>query len=170
MSASISPSPSPELTGSMYVDKLGDDNKPLRGIKIYLVKDGAVIKTGFTPVLFEDLLRGTYIVTEDVPEGYEPTGSTKYEFTVVDEHLFHNYTFAPFFIPEPEFRRNQKVVKAANSGNLYPGASRKTIPSWNVFGRPKKPKVGMIGFNTQTKEIEIWNGTIWYKLPMKKIT
>lgn len=151
------------------MDKLGDDNRLLPGIMISLLKDGLLVNTGRTPVLFDDLKQGTYVVTEDVPEGYEATGPTRHEFTILDEHLFHKFTFAPFFIPEPEFRRNHKVVNAASSGNIYPGASRKTIPSWNVFGRPEKPRVGIIGFNTQTKSLEIWNGTAWFKLPMRKV-
>jgi hypothetical protein len=154
----------------MYVDKLDDDKKPLSGIKITLLKDGTVVKTGFTPILFEDLPKGTYIVREDIPEGYEATGPTKYEFAIVDEHLFHNYTFAPFYIPKPEFQKNHQVIKSTSSNNIYPGTGRNTIPSWNVFGRPKKAKIGTIGYNTQTNCLEIWNGSTWFKLPMKKIT
>jgi hypothetical protein len=43
------------------------------------------------------------------------------------------------------------------------------IPSWNTLGRPKKPKIGICGFNFQTKSLELWNGSQWLKLPMKKI-
>jgi hypothetical protein len=43
------------------------------------------------------------------------------------------------------------------------------IPSWNTAGRPKGPKVGIIGFNFETESLEIWNGMSWQLLPMKRI-
>ena len=134
------------------------------------MQNNSVIRTGLTPVLFEELPKGTYIVKEVIPEGYEPTGPTEYEFTVEDVHLFHNFTFSPFYIPEPEFHRNYQIVKGVSiDNNIYPAASRNKIPSWNIFGRPLNPKTGLIGFNSQTNSLEIWDGKLWLKLHMKKI-
>ena len=135
-----------------------------------LLQDNSVINTGLTPILFEKLPQGTYFVREVIPEGYEATGPTEYEFTVEDVHLFHNFTFDPFIIPEPEFHRNYQIVKGITTGNtIYPAASRNKIPSWNIFGRPLNPKSGLIGFNSQTNNLELWDGKLWLKLPMKKI-
>ncbi len=174
-SPSISPSPSPELTGSVYVDKKDEDGIDWTGIIILLIKDGVEIYRGSTPALFEELSKGTYIVKELIPEGYEATGSTEYEFTVKDTHLFHNFTFSPFLLPDPKFQRNYqivqgkgKVTKVANR-NLTPVKARNVIPSWNVPGRPKNPKTGLIGFNFQTNKLEVWDGKRWQKLRMKKV-
>ena len=41
-----------------------------------------------------------------------------------------------------------------------------TIPSWNAISRPKKPKVGTIGFNKQTNSLEYWDGKSWLAAPM----
>jgi hypothetical protein len=43
------------------------------------------------------------------------------------------------------------------------------IPSWNNSGRPKEAKIGTFGFNSQTSCLEYWTGSIWLKLPMKRI-
>jgi hypothetical protein len=45
----------------------------------------------------------------------------------------------------------------------------KHIPTWNTLGRPKKVKIATIGFNLETNKLEIWSGTKWLSLPMKKI-
>jgi hypothetical protein len=128
-----------------------------------------VIKEGLTPVLFEDLPKGTYIVREVIPEGYEATGPTEYEFIILDKHLFHKYTFDPFVLPEPVLYRNQQIVNRKTIKGFSPSGRLEKIPSWNVPGRPKNPKLGMIGFNLQTNNLEIWNGSDWIKLPMKKV-
>jgi hypothetical protein len=154
----------------MYVDKVDENKKPWPGIKILLIKEGATVKSGFTPILFEDLPQGDYVVKELIPEGYETNNPTEYKFTIKDEHLFHNHTFAPFYLPDPEFYRNHQIIKGISSNNVYPGNKRATIPSWNVPGRPNNPKIGTIGYNFQTNKLEVWNGNIWFKLPMKKIS
>ena len=46
---------------------------------------------------------------------------------------------------------------------------QRRIPSWNTSGRPKNPKVGTLGFNMETDNLEFWNGSLWLKLPMEKI-
>jgi hypothetical protein len=47
--------------------------------------------------------------------------------------------------------------------------TQQTIPSWNIAGRPQDAKEGTIGFNFETHHLEFWNGSVWLKLPMKKI-
>ena len=42
------------------------------------------------------------------------------------------------------------------------------IASWDTKGRPKKAKEGTIGFNTQTNNLEYWNGTNWLAAPMEE--
>ncbi len=37
-----------------------------------------------------------------------------------------------------------------------------TIASWDTKGRPKEPKIGTFGFNTQTKNLEYWDGAAWF--------
>jgi hypothetical protein len=41
-----------------------------------------------------------------------------------------------------------------------------TIPSWKMRDRPKKPKTGSIGFNTQTNNLEYWDGKNWFGASM----
>jgi len=41
-----------------------------------------------------------------------------------------------------------------------------TIAFWTTKGRPKKPKKGTFGFNSQTSSLEFWNGTTWLKAQM----
>ncbi len=36
-----------------------------------------------------------------------------------------------------------------------------TISYWDEQQRPKNPKPGTIGFNTNTRSLEYWNGTDW---------
>ena len=37
-----------------------------------------------------------------------------------------------------------------------------TITSWETFERPKDPKRGTFGFNSQTNSLEYYDGTVWY--------
>jgi hypothetical protein len=53
--------------------------------------------------------------------------------------------------------------------SLSPMPYYQQIPTWNNAGRPKKPKVGVIGFNLETNSLDYWTGTTWMKLPMEKI-
>lgn len=43
-----------------------------------------------------------------------------------------------------------------------------TIGSWDTQQRPKKPKSGTVGFNTQTMSLEFYNGSYWLEAPMLK--
>jgi hypothetical protein len=47
--------------------------------------------------------------------------------------------------------------------------AKQRIPSWNTAGRPKKPRIGTIGFNFRTNNLEYWNGTRWLLLHMIKL-
>ena len=42
------------------------------------------------------------------------------------------------------------------------------IASWKTTERPKKAKKGTIGFNSQTKNLEYWDGTAWWAAPLSK--
>lgn len=41
-----------------------------------------------------------------------------------------------------------------------------TIVSWDSKGRPTNAKRGTIGFNTQTNNLEYWNGEAWLAASM----
>jgi hypothetical protein len=41
-----------------------------------------------------------------------------------------------------------------------------TIGSWNTDDRPKNAKRGTFGFNSQTNNLEYWDGTVWLAAPM----
>jgi hypothetical protein len=49
-------------------------------------------------------------------------------------------------------------------------STTKTIPSWNNLGRPEDTKEGTIGFNIQTRNLEIKAKSKWLKLSMKKLS
>jgi hypothetical protein len=40
------------------------------------------------------------------------------------------------------------------------------IASWETRGRPKKPKRGTFGFNSQTNSLEYYNGSYWLAASM----
>jgi len=60
-----------------------------------------------------------------------------------------------------------RTITAGQGASALLGLER--IPSWNAAGRPKKAREGIFGFNSQTKNLEYWNGSVWLKLRMKKI-
>ena len=41
-----------------------------------------------------------------------------------------------------------------------------TIESWDSGSRPKEPKKGTFGYNSQTNNLEYWNGSDWFAAPM----
>ena len=43
-----------------------------------------------------------------------------------------------------------------------------TISSWKSKKRPKKAKAGTIGYNTQTKSLEYWDGSSWLAAPLSE--
>lgn len=42
------------------------------------------------------------------------------------------------------------------------------INSWETKDRPKKPKRGVFGFNSQTNSLEYYNGSYWLEAPLNK--
>lgn len=42
-----------------------------------------------------------------------------------------------------------------------------TISQWKNSDRPKKARRGTFGFNTQTKNLEYWDGKNWYGASLK---
>jgi len=45
-----------------------------------------------------------------------------------------------------------------------------TITYWTTPGRPKSPKKGTFGFNSDTNSLEFWNGTVWLTANLKILT
>lgn len=43
-----------------------------------------------------------------------------------------------------------------------------TISTWVSRERPKKPKAGTLGFNTQTNNLEYYDGSTWLTASMDK--
>lgn len=43
------------------------------------------------------------------------------------------------------------------------------VATWNTNGRPSSPKRGTVGLNTQLNQLEIYNGSAWYKVAMTAI-
>ena len=43
------------------------------------------------------------------------------------------------------------------------------LNSWDTSDRPKKPKNGTIGFNSETNNIEYYNGSFWLGAAMNKV-
>ncbi len=41
-----------------------------------------------------------------------------------------------------------------------------TISSWDRKNRPKNPKQGTFGFNTETNSLEYWDGSNWLAAAM----
>lgn len=85
--------PGCDPTGTVTVDKIDENEEPWTGVTIELLQDGSVIATGLTPVTFDELELGTYVVREIVPEGSEPIGPTQFEFTLDEENLSFEFTF-----------------------------------------------------------------------------
>jgi len=75
----------------------------------------------------------------------------------------------PALITKPILYRNHQIFNRELARGVSTVDSLNKIPSWNNLGRPKNPMRGTIGFNFQTNSLEIWNGSLWLKLPMKKI-
>ena len=44
------------------------------------------------------------------------------------------------------------------------------ISDWTSSGRPKKPKKGTIGFNSETNSLEFWNGSSWLTAILTKLS
>jgi hypothetical protein len=70
---------------------------------------------------------------------------------------------------EPVFSRNQQLFKHSLVSGFTSSTKENKIPTWNTLGRPKKAKIGVMGFNIETSSLEYWDGSIWLELNMKKI-
>ena len=46
--------------------------------------------------------------------------------------------------------------------NMYLPIGLPSISTWNNKKRPKKPSAGTFGYNTQTNNLEFFNGKNWY--------
>lgn len=79
----------------------------------------------------------------------------------------------PSTLPEalsttPELSKNSPTYISIGSGlSTMLGLSR--VATWNTLGRPKTPKRGTIGFNTELKKLEIWNGSAWFSVSLRPI-
>lgn len=71
-------------------------------------------------------------------------------------------------ILESEISKNPNTFLSIGDGlSVMIGLPR--IATWNTSARPKTPKVGTMGFNSQTMALEFWDGTSWRALPMDQI-
>jgi hypothetical protein len=62
---------------------------------------------------------------------------------------------------------NQSVLIDVGSGvSIISGLLR--ISSWKTSTRPKNPRSGTFGFNSQTSSLEYFNGSFWLEAVMKK--
>lgn len=63
--------------------------------------------------------------------------------------------------------KNQPVIVDLGQGvSILVGLP--TIVSWTSKNRPKKPKMGTLGFNSDTSNLEYWNGSNWMATTMSK--
>ena len=68
----------------------------------------------------------------------------------------------------PEISKNASSYLDIGGGlSIIAGLLR--IPTWNTAGRPKNPKAGTTGLNTETLYIEIWDGKIWHAVPTDQV-
>jgi hypothetical protein len=72
---------------------------------------------------------------------------------------------------EPIFIRNPQIINNTDTSPAGGGIAfnQYVVPSWNLVGRPKKARIGTVGFNLETNCLEFWSGIRWYVLPMKKV-
>jgi len=43
-----------------------------------------------------------------------------------------------------------------------------TIITWDKKNRPTNPKIGTFGFNSESGNLEYWDGSSWYEANMKE--
>jgi len=56
------------------------------------------------------------------------------------------------------------LLDFGNKLSLLVGNSKVLI--WNTSGRPKSPKRGTLGYNSETKNLEFYNGFYWLTTEM----
>lgn len=71
-------------------------------------------------------------------------------------------------IDVPQFSKNAPLYISIGGG-LSSMVGLPKIATWNTLGRPAKPKRGTTGLNIETKRLEIWNGSLWYHVPLIKV-
>ncbi len=60
----------------------------------------------------------------------------------------------------PSYASNKNIhIDSVGGMVLQLGTGR--VPSWNTAGRPAAPDLCTIGYNSQTDDLELWNGTAW---------
>jgi len=64
-------------------------------------------------------------------------------------------------------KSSQLLIELGEGLSLMVGLPR--IASWKSSSRPKKPGRGIIGFNSQTKNLEYYNGSDWFVASMSKV-
>ena len=52
--------------------------------------------------------------------------------------------------------------------DLYKMVGSPRVSSWQSKDRPENPSRGMLGFNTQTNELEYFDGNSWYATNMSR--
>ncbi len=63
------------------------------------------------------------------------------------------------------FKKNTRFLFDIGQGlSIMIGLPR--IASWDTAGRPKKAKKGTFGFNSQTNNLEYWDGSAWLAAAM----
>jgi hypothetical protein len=62
---------------------------------------------------------------------------------------------------------SQLLIELGEGLSLMVGLPR--IATWKTPSRPKKPRRGMVGFNSQTKSLEYFNGSDWFAASMGKV-
>ncbi len=67
-----------------------------------------------------------------------------------------------------EFSKNSPLYIDIGGG-LFTMVGLPRIATWNTAGRPANPKRGTYGFNTETKRLEVWNGSVWYNVSLTKL-
>ena len=63
-------------------------------------------------------------------------------------------------------KTNQLLVDIGQGLSMVVGLP--TISSWDTADRPKKAKPGTIGFNSETNNLEYWDGTNWFTASMSE--
>ncbi len=63
-------------------------------------------------------------------------------------------------------RNSQLLIDIGQGLSLMIGLP--TINTWGVTDRPKTAKPGTFGFNSETKNLEYWDGSQWLAASMNK--
>lgn len=64
-------------------------------------------------------------------------------------------------------KNSQFLINIGQGLSIMVGLPR--INSWNTKSRPKKPKMGTFGFNSQTQSLEYFDGTSWLAAAMTEV-